>query len=151
MQGAPHFYARNPVKRKEMRDLNIERAVTERICRYAGSPVLRILLFGSRATGTAKPHSDYDLLVVEEDPVEDWWAEEETLCGAVAGLGVPVDIHVMGKAEFLETREVPGSISYPAHQTGVILYERSQAGEGRDRQSMDRIGPAGSRTRGAGP
>lgn len=118
-------------------------AIAGRIRDHASSPVLRLLLFGSRATGTAHERSNYDLLVVEQDPVEDWWAEEQALRQAVADLNLPVDIHVTGETEYLETRGVPGSLAYPAEQTGVVLYERSRAGEDRPGQPVDRVGAAG--------
>ena len=39
---------------------------TER-CRMLGEKIKTVYLFGSRATGTARPDSDYDLLLVVSD------------------------------------------------------------------------------------
>ena len=83
-----------------------------------------IWLFGSRARGTHRPDSDFDLLVVEADPVS---KREETrrLREAVKDLSVPVHVWVMGELEFEETKNVIGGLAYPAHKYGVVLYENA--------------------------
>jgi uncharacterized protein len=45
-------------------DLAIAQELTRRILEALGSRVCRIILFGSRARGDARPDSDFDLLVV---------------------------------------------------------------------------------------
>jgi len=81
-----------------------------------------VILYGSRAQGTATEDSDFDLLVVERDPVS---KREEMLRlrQALSDLGCPVDVWVMGEEEFEETRDVIGGLAYPAHKYGVVLYE----------------------------
>jgi predicted nucleotidyltransferase len=68
----------------------------------ADPTVQALVLFGSRATGTARPDSDLDLLVVERTPhlegpakVANWWPHFEPL----KQLRLPVDLIVSGSAD----------------------------------------------------
>lgn len=69
----------------------------------AADPMVQALvLFGSRATGSARPESDLDLLVVERTPhlegqakVASWWRHFESL----KPLRLPVDLVVSGSAD----------------------------------------------------
>ena len=69
--------------------------------RIAADPAVKALvLFGTRATGTARPDSDLDLLVVERTPqlepeakVASWWRHFQPL----QGLPLPVDLIVSGR------------------------------------------------------
>lgn len=87
-----------------------------------GARIRRIILYGSRARGPARPDSDFDLLVIEADPVS---KRDEMWClrHAVSDLPYPVDVWVMGEQEFEETKNVVGGLAYPAHKYGVVLYE----------------------------
>jgi predicted nucleotidyltransferase len=84
--------------------------------------IRRIILYGSRARGTASPESDFDLLVIETDPVSKR-AEMQRLRRAVHDLSDPVDVWVMGEQEFEETKNVIGGLAYPAYTYGIVLYE----------------------------
>src|SRR5215510_7174882 len=86
--------------------------------------IRRIILYGSRARGTTSPESDFDLLVVETDPVSKH-EEMQRLRRAVPNLPYPVDVWVMGEQEFEETKHVIGGLAYPAHKYGVVLYENA--------------------------
>jgi predicted nucleotidyltransferase len=86
--------------------------------------IRRIILYGSRARGTASPESDFDLLVIETDPVSER-EEMQRLRRAVHDLPYPVDVWVMGEQEFEETKNVIGGLAYPAHKYGVVLYENA--------------------------
>lgn len=82
----------------------------------------RVILFGSLATGTATLDSDVDLLVVE-DGVRNTRERALQIRGALAGLGLPVDVIVIRTERFEETKEVIGGIAYPAHRYGRVIYE----------------------------
>lgn len=84
--------------------------------------IRRVVLYGSRAYGAAGQDSDFDLLIIERDPVR---KREETLRlrRALLDVSFPVDLWVMGEQEFEETKDVVGGIAYPAHKFGVVLYE----------------------------
>jgi uncharacterized protein len=86
--------------------------------------ICRLILYGSRARGTASPDSDFDLLVVETDPVSTR-DEMRRLRQAMRDLPYPVDVWVMGEREFEETKHVIGGLAYPAHKYGVVLYENA--------------------------
>ncbi len=95
-----------------------------RLLAQNGARIRRVILYGSRARGTEKPESDFDLLVVEADPVakrDEMWRLRQ----AVGELPHPVDVWVMGEQEFEETKNVIGGLAYPAHKYGVVLYENA--------------------------
>lgn len=83
----------------------------------------KIILFGSRARGTADPRSDYDLLVIC-----DFRNNRRTLMTqmdrALRGLGLARDIVILTPEEFERDRRIPGTIARPAAQEGKVLYER---------------------------
>ncbi len=85
---------------------------------------LRIILFGSRARGTAGPDSDVDLLVVfprlrfrRRRAVE--------IYKLLAGSTIPKDILVVNIADIEAQRNVVGTVIREALQEGKTLYERS--------------------------
>lgn len=89
-----------------------------------------VILFGSAASGNMTVDSDLDLLVVEEQ-VANTRQESIRLRAALEEVPLPVDVIVMSRERFEETKNVIGGIAYPAHQYGRVLYEvpyRSQAG-----------------------
>ena len=103
-------------------DLQTAHRLRDRILSFDGQRIRRIILYGSRAQGGGTPDSDFDLLVIESDPVL-IREEIQRLRGVLSGLRVPVDVWVMGWQEFEETKEVLGGLAYPAHKYGVVLYE----------------------------
>ena len=83
----------------------------------------KIILFGSRARGDAQPDSDVDLLVVIPT-----LAKKETMLGirlAVRRMGISKDIVVVTPEEFEQRKNIVGTMAYPAHHEGRVLYERS--------------------------
>ena len=78
-------------------------AVEAALRSIAAEPTVQALvIFGSRATGCARPESDLDLLVVERTPhlerqakVASWWRHFEPL----KPLKLPVDLIVSGSAD----------------------------------------------------
>ena len=96
--------------------------------RIAADPAVKALvLFGSRATGTARPDSDFDLLVVERAPklepeakVASWWRYFQPL----QSNPLPVDLIVSGCAD---AERLAGSrwhgISEAARQGRVLVVQ----------------------------
>jgi len=103
-------------------DRVIAEKLKERLLACDGARIRRVILYGSRARAAARPESDFDLLVVEKDPVQ---RREEThrLCEALKDLPVPVHVWVMGEVEFQESKGVIGGLAYTAHRYGVVLHE----------------------------
>lgn len=89
----------------------------------AGKP-LKIVLFGSRARGGARPDSDIDLLIVERSRRPRW--ERSPKYYQVAGEVFPcVDIIVWTPREIREWAAVPNHIVTEALREGKVLYERA--------------------------
>lgn len=110
-QGAPRAVDVAPVQ-----------ALVERIV-AAWSPQ-QVWLFGSRARGDAQPGSDWDLLVVVSDdmdesvfdPLVGWRMQRDS--------GVRADVMLCRAAEFHEDRTTPNTLAYEAWNRGSLLYER---------------------------
>ena len=118
--------------RDRIRDITILRmtragplaTIRERLLASEGGRIDLILLHGSRATVTARPDSDYDVLVVVDGPVEDWARECTRLSELYTDLPYAVDVQVMGREDFELERHVVGSLAHPATREGIALYQR---------------------------
>ncbi len=88
--------------------------------RDASSPD-RIILFGSAATGEMNRDSDLDLLVLVNNP-ENPRQESVRIRGRLRGLGWPIDVLVMDKERFDQTKDIVGGLAYPANRYGRVLY-----------------------------
>ena len=82
----------------------------------------QVILFGSAVTGEMTADSDLDLLVVEPQ-VSDTRRESTRLRAALEGVPFPIDVIVMSRMRFEETKNVIGGIAYPAYRYGRVLYE----------------------------
>jgi uncharacterized protein len=103
-------------------DRQLAAKIAEQLRKHASKPVKRVILYGSRARGTAKPQSDFDFLVIEADPVSKR-EEMNRLRHALSDRSEMIDAWVMGEQEFEETKTVIGGLAYPAHKYGVVVYE----------------------------
>jgi predicted nucleotidyltransferase len=81
----------------------------------------KILLFGSRATGSADTDSDYDLLIVwrDENPPA---ARAATIRRALMDLGKPLDIAVVTPREYERFRSRRAHIVAIADREGRVLH-----------------------------
>ncbi len=82
----------------------------------------RVILFGSAARGNMTADSDLDLLVVESQ-VSNTRQESVRIRAALENVPLPIDVIVMSRQRFEETKNVIGGIAYPAHKYGRVLYE----------------------------
>jgi predicted nucleotidyltransferase len=85
---------------------------------------LSIYLFGSRARGTARPDSDFDLLVVTNDEDEESSDEYARVYAPLLGSGIGCDVVPISLSDFLECRDEPTSMAYEIFRNGKIVYER---------------------------
>jgi predicted nucleotidyltransferase len=84
----------------------------------------RIVLFGSRARGTERPGSDFDLLVIKESD-EPRYRRSAPLYTKLADLPVEVEIMVYTPEEVLEWSNVPQAFVSTALREGKVLYEKA--------------------------
>ena len=82
----------------------------------------KIILFGSRARGSARENSDVDLLVIERE-VKDRVAEMVRLNRVLKGLILPVELVVIGERMFEDLANTPGTVYFEAQREGEVLYE----------------------------
>jgi uncharacterized protein len=87
----------------------------------------RIILFGSRATGTARPESDYDFLVVVPH-VENERQVSRRIYHALLDhpIEAAVDIVVVDRETLAQHRDTPGMIYRQALREGEVAYERAR-------------------------
>jgi len=83
----------------------------------------RIILFGSRARGDARPDSDFDVLVIKQSD-EPRYRRDAPLYVALAGLDAPVDVMVYTPEEVREWSGVPLAFITTAIREGRVVYER---------------------------
>ena len=87
-----------------------------------GSP-LRIILFGSRARGQARPDSDLDLLIIEESNLPRYKRAARYL-RALVGVFPAKDVVVWTPEEIEAWSGVPNAFVTTALREGKILYAR---------------------------
>ena len=81
-----------------------------------------IWLFGSRGRGTARPDSDFDLLVVAR-PGQDWADDYARAYMATRATGIGCDVVPMSKAEFDEAASLHTSFVAVVRDEGRRIYE----------------------------
>ena len=114
---------------------HLMREIVARIVRIAHPQ--RIILFGSRARGDARPDSDVDLLVIT-DSKEPRYRRAVPLYGVLSDILVPMDIMVYSPEEVQEWSGVPQAFVTTAVREGKVLYEdSSRLGKGLASQSRE--------------
>ena len=84
----------------------------------------QVILFGSRAKGTADADSDADLLIVMRvSGSKRKQAVQVDL--ALAGIPIPTDVIVMTPEDIEKYRDCPGTIVQEALREGKTIYERA--------------------------
>ena len=79
----------------------------------------QVILFGSRASGEARPDSDYDFLVVEPQ-VDDRFTEMVRLSALLGSALIPADVVVVTREVFERWRSEPNSLAGRAAVEGTV-------------------------------
>lgn len=86
-------------------------------------------MYGSRATGRASSSSDFDILVVLQEPVPDWLQSSLSLAKLFDNFADPVDVQVFGETEYEKSKPVAGTLAYTAERRGIVLHASSESME----------------------
>ena len=103
-------------------EIDTEDTIEEMVRRIvAEAKPVKVILFGSRARGTARSGSDVDLLVIERAPVSEH-QEAARLRRLLRDFRIPVDIVVLSETFAERYADIPGTVLYPALREGKVLY-----------------------------
>jgi predicted nucleotidyltransferase len=96
--------------------------ITEEVER-AGYQVRRILLFGSRARGDARPDSDWDFYIVVEQDIPLSVREElaSQICWKLARQGIFADIFLQSELVVQTQASDVGRLTYYVLKEGVVI------------------------------
>ena len=90
----------------------------EAVARETLGPVrpLRVLLFGSRAAGTARRYSDYDIALASDRPIS-----ASLLLEAKARLD---ELPIFQRIDLVDLSDASGDLRAAVETSGIVLYER---------------------------
>jgi len=81
----------------------------------------RMFLFGSRASGSNRSDSDYDILLVVKENSVSRWDNMQKAREALFDLDISADVFVYSEKEFDEWKNELNSIAEAAHNLGVEI------------------------------
>lgn len=84
----------------------------------------QIWLFGSRARGEAREGSDWDLLILVPDDIDDEEITIETTWELQRHSGVRADVIACRTSDFDLTRDTANTLAYEAAHSGIRIDER---------------------------
>jgi predicted nucleotidyltransferase len=83
-----------------------------------------IYLFGSRARGTARPDSDFDLMVITPAGDGEAGFDYARAYAPLVGRGIACDVLPVPASDFLEDKDDPTSLCFEVAHYGKKVYER---------------------------
>lgn len=84
----------------------------------------QVWLFGSRARGTAKPGSDWDVFVVVPDETDEVDLDPVVAWQLQRGSGIHADVIPCRATDFRDDRDTVNTLSYIVVREGVRIRER---------------------------
>ena len=121
---APKLFKLPNQKQVKMEELKTIKEVILEAAKKHGVEVEKIILFGSRARGDFKEDSDWDILIVTKEKLNesDFWRFYSQLNEKlVSVLREPVDVIVVDSKEFRERANYRGFLHYWAQREGVVV------------------------------
>ncbi len=106
------------------KDLKMIKEVILETARKHGIDVEKIILFGSRARGESREDSDWDILIVTREKLneDEFWRFYSRLNERlISVLNNPVDVIVVDRKEFSEKSRYRGFLHYWAEKEGVVV------------------------------
>jgi len=93
-----------------------------------GIKVLKIILFGSRAKGTAREDSDWDFFVIIDKKLSfnEKWDIIDEIKIKLAKLKIPNDIFLKSEDEVEESKDDVGRITYYALREGIEVWRKKR-------------------------
>jgi predicted nucleotidyltransferase len=87
----------------------------------AGFQLCRVLLFGSRARGEARPNSDWDfyISITPTAPAKTRWEIADRICERLADEGIWADVFVQSEETVLQRVNDTGYLTYYVLKEGV--------------------------------
>ena len=102
---------------------SVLQAITDVIVRCCNPE--EVVLFGSHAKGTAGVTSDVDLLVIGEFTAS-WWLRERELRDELRAFPIPIDLHLLTRAELAVEMARPHTYLNTLQATSRCLYRRGR-------------------------
>jgi predicted nucleotidyltransferase len=110
---------------ERVRDYPHIRAVVDQVVRQlvAALSPRQVILYGSYVHGRPTPDSDLDFLVIS-DSAEPNYRQSQNARKVIGHVDIPVDVFVLPRQEFDETKNVIGGLAYVPAKYGVVVYEK---------------------------
>lgn len=104
----------------------IEKEFTQRLVARVGASLEKVILFGSRAEGRAKPWSDYDLLLVVSRKDRRLGDQiYELVTDFLLSDGVDISLKIYTADDFKKKMDLPTPFMQRIQERGVVLWSRT--------------------------
>jgi predicted nucleotidyltransferase len=84
----------------------------------------KVILFGSRARGSAREDSDHDLLVIVDDDIPSWKLHWRSLHEARKRYRRAVDIVAYRQSTYDQQADVVGTLPHMVQGEGLVIFDR---------------------------
>lgn len=103
-------------------NLDLLNYINEKLKSDHGGLIKKVILFGSRVKGDARPYSDYDVLLILSQDVD--WQQKDKIINSIADINLEkdilIDVHMISVSELMTIKGKQPYIQNALH-TGVAL------------------------------